>query len=153
MRRFRWSTDGRGRLCREGVGDCEAFLHGQLAERFEDRGVSVPTWAWTNLLAHGSEPDLRGDRCGSWTNGQSVNGQWHRARAYLATEVLSVAQAHGPLVVVQERLLRPLELDLAASPTAALWAPSQWATHVGSALQAHRDLARRTSRVGLHHQG
>ena len=35
--------------------ECEAFLDGTLAEFWDDRGIVVPVWAWTNLLAHGNE--------------------------------------------------------------------------------------------------
>ena len=35
--------------------ECEAFLNGTLAEYWDEKGVIVPVWAWTNLLAHGSE--------------------------------------------------------------------------------------------------
>jgi len=35
--------------------ECGAFLDGTLAEYWDERGVDVPIWAWTNLLAHGSE--------------------------------------------------------------------------------------------------
>ena len=35
--------------------DNEAFLNGHLVERIESRVLdSVPAWAWTNLLAHGT---------------------------------------------------------------------------------------------------
>jgi hypothetical protein len=61
--------------------------------------------------------------------------------------------AHQPLVVLQERILQPLELDLAASPESALWGPSEWVAHVGSVLDAHRALERRSSRESVRHQG
>jgi hypothetical protein len=43
----------------EDLGDCEAFLLGQLAEYKEAHYQYVASWEWTNLLAHGSEDDLR----------------------------------------------------------------------------------------------
>ena len=71
--------------------------------------------------------------------------------AYLASEVLLLAEGHGPLVVLQERILRPLELDLAITPCSAVRDPSEWAAHVSSVLDAHRTCERRTSRHGTHH--
>jgi hypothetical protein len=141
------------RLCREGMADCEAFLRGRLAERLEARGVGVPTWAWTNLLAHGRDQDLRDDRPPPWTAHRAVNDRWHRARSYLATEVLILARAHEPLVVLQERILRPLELDLAVRQGTAAWGPNELVAHVCSILDAHRALERRTSRHGARDQG
>ena len=28
--------------------ECEAFLHGTLAEYWDERGITVPVWAWTS---------------------------------------------------------------------------------------------------------
>ena len=41
-------------LYRDFVEDCWPFLRGRLVETLEARKAPVPTWAWTNLLAHGS---------------------------------------------------------------------------------------------------
>jgi hypothetical protein len=88
-----------------------------------------------NLLAHGEEHDLRDHASSGCTEFRAVNEPWHRARAYLATEVLLLMPAHQPLVVLQERILQPLELDLAASPESALWGPSEWVAHEGFQAQ------------------
>jgi hypothetical protein len=124
-----------------------------MAERLEDRGVWVPPWAWTNLLAHGEEQDLRAQTSSRWTELHAINERWRRARAYLATELLVLTPSHGPLVVLQERILRPLELDLAASPESARWGPPEWVVHVSSVLDAHRAHERRTFRHNDRHQG
>ena len=154
MRRRFWDGDRRNKqVDPDGVADIEAFLRGRLAERLEAQGAWVPTWAWTNLLAHGAGEDLRDHRSTPSAPQQMGNDQWRSARAYLATEVLLLASVHGPLVVLQERLLRPLELDLAVNPEAARWDPSEWVTHVSSILDAHRTLEQRTCRHGVQHPG
>lgn len=118
---------------REMVADCEAFLLGRLAERLEDQGVAVPVWAWTNLLAHASEGELRAEITAA-PQGRPDTRDWHRARAFLAAEVLSVADARASLVDLQERCLRPMELDLAESLEVTWWRPSELAMHVDSLL-------------------
>jgi hypothetical protein len=50
--------------------EAAAFLVGRLAERPQVSTGDVPVWAWTNLLAHGSEGDLRAEsaaECGRGT--------------------------------------------------------------------------------------
>jgi len=56
-------------------------------------------------------------------------------------------------VILQERILRPLELDLAVSQVTAAWGPNELVAHVCSILDAHRALERRTSRHGARDQG
>jgi len=131
------SADGVSkRLCSELVDDCSAFLLAHLVDRLEQKHQSVPVWAWTNLLAHGTEQDLRG--------AQSVSGrrlifdrQWHLARSYLAVEILALAQRCGPLADLQRDVLIPLELQLASRPEVARWSPRQWVTNVEAALNEH----------------
>ena len=41
------------------VAECEAFLEGKFAESAVPAGELVPVWAWINLLAHGTEDQLR----------------------------------------------------------------------------------------------
>jgi len=146
MARTRLTWDWRWqRQCREIVGDAEAFLLGHIAERFEEQGLVVPTWAWTNLLAHGEASELRDERAGERQPARTLNRDWRRARAYLAAEVLSLVGAHVPLHVLQERVLHPVELALATARTSLPWGPSQWAMHVSSALTEHAIVERRLS--------
>jgi hypothetical protein len=125
----------------EAVEDCAAFLSGHLAERLLERRESVPVWAWINLLAHGTYEELLREIAGSQKR------DWLRSRAYLAAEVVAVADGPGPLLVLQEAVLRPLELSFAASSDVRWWGPSQLARHVNAALAVHRAVEHHPSRT------
>jgi len=124
------------RLAGELVDDCRAYLLARLAERFDQNHQSVPVWAWTNLLAHGTEQDLRSERS---VSGRQLffDRQWHQARSYLAVEVLALAQRSSPLAELQRDVLVPLELELASRPEVSGWSPAQWVTRVEAALNEH----------------
>jgi hypothetical protein len=55
-----------------------------VAERIEGRATSVPAWAWTNLLAHESERDLRSERAVVRLRQVTSGDEWRAARSYLA---------------------------------------------------------------------
>ncbi len=105
--------------------ECEAFLSGELAES-GPRRQRRPVWVWTNLLAHGSMAQL------------VRAGEWRRARAYLAAEVLMFAERCGSLESVQQGALVPLELELAGTRGLERWTPAEWVSTVVAALEAHR---------------
>jgi hypothetical protein len=118
---------------RDLVADTHAFLSGHLVERAQLTGAEVPVWAWTNLLAHGAEPDLRCEiSCGP--GGPAPPSKWHKARSYLAGEVLRHAQTWGSLAEVQRAVLVPLELELASRPEVEKWKPARWVVAVQEAL-------------------
>ena len=125
------------------IGDCGAFLAGRLAERIEGRAARIPPWAWTNLLAHGSEQDLRQAPAPGRPHQDSTAAKWCAARSYLAMEVLNLAGEFGPLEEVQRQVLVPLEQRLASRPEVAGWGPGQWAESVEEALEKHRRACRR----------
>ncbi len=118
------------------VTECEAFLAGRLADGAE---VVVPVWTWTNLLAHGSEEDLARESL------EGSGDDWRKARAYLASSLLALASTNGPLEEIQQRVLVPLELDLAARPEVAAWEPRGWASAVEHALESYRRQCRRSA--------
>ena len=113
-----WHRDRNARNA-ELIGDCEAFLAGHVAERIEGRAASVPAWAWTNLLAHGSEHDLCSERAIVRPRQVTSGDEWHAARSYLAVEVLNLAAEFGPLADLQRSVLVPLEQRLASRPEVA----------------------------------
>ena len=117
-----WHRD-RNACSAELIGDCEAFLAGHVAERIEGRAASVPAWAWTNLLAHGSEHDLRSERAVVRPRQVTSDDEWRAARSYLAVEVLNLAAEFGSLADLQRRVLVPLEQRLASRPEVAGWRP------------------------------
>lgn len=118
------------------VSDCEAFLLGHYAEQLATQGLAVPVWAWTNLLAHGSEPDLRAEAASPGLP-DDANG-WHAARARLASLLLDAAGPECSLAELQASVLAPLELRLANHPTVERWDRRTWTETVRAALAAHR---------------
>lgn len=143
---FIWNGDAE-RERRDLVADSEAFLLGHLAERLEERGLGVPVWAWTNLLAHASDVELRAEITEA-PKGRLGSRDWRRARAYLAAEVLSAAEAHGSLADLQTQVLHPIELSLAESLQVIWWRPSELALHINSVLALHRAAERNPSHSG-----
>lgn len=131
------SLRGRRHLRRSGreiVTECEAFLQGRLVESLEMRAESIPVWAWTNLLAHGSAQALRVEGARTCPRGNGPQREWQLARSFLAAEVLSCAELQGSLAELQGAVLVPLELKLASTKEVAAWRPGRWAATVERAL-------------------
>ena len=70
--------------------ECGAFLDGTLAEYWDERGVVVPVWAWTNLLAHGTEELMGEMRRPSLSQPVGRVCSWRIARSHLAYEILEL---------------------------------------------------------------
>ncbi len=138
----RWSRR-RSRAEAELVKDGEAFVAGGLAERIESRAGTVPAWAWTNLLAHGTEDALRSESSRASPPWGDPAREWREARSYLAVDVLHRAEVNGSLAEVQRVILVPLELKLASSPEAANWKPGRWAMTVEAALTEQHQVGQR----------
>lgn len=103
------------------VEESQAFLDGRYAELAASSDERVPVWAWMNLLAHGTEAELR-----IAASQLLVAEGWRQARAFLAGEVVNVIDAGlMPLSQVQRDILVPLELDILSCPTANQWTPAQ----------------------------
>jgi len=114
--------------------ECEAFLNGTLAEYWDERGVDVPVWAWTNLLAHGSEGQI-GESVLRPNRPRRAARSWRIARSYLAYRVLDHADAECTLADMQASVLVPLELEMAARPETGHWTPRQWVDTVDNAIR------------------
>ena len=116
------------------VQDCEALLDGHYVERLIAVGLPVPPWAWMNLLAHGSEADLR--RAGGGMAGHPSVGlrDFHEARARVAADVLAVAAEVGSLSALQAAVLVPMELAMADTPGCRCWSATRWEHAVRSVL-------------------
>ena len=135
------------RLGVELVADAEAFVLGSLVSSYEQRGDWVPPWAWLNLLAHANEQELASST--TLAPGPATHyAEWLAARSYLATEVLQVAATWGSLRHLQENALRPLELELAASPKVALWNPARLVQRTESVLMDYRSQHPRAQDAG-----
>jgi hypothetical protein len=119
------------------VDDCAAFLQGHYVARLEERWERVPPWAWTNLLAHGTEAELRVVAAGPVRTPRSAGQSWRAAQVFLSREVLAAARRLGSLRAVQGEALIPLELQLAAEDERSEWmSPTDWVTAVRAALEA-----------------
>ncbi len=133
FRRADADASGDGEL----VQAVEAVLEGRYAEFLQRRGSRVPPWAWTNLLAHGTEADLQRAthrRIRPYWD-MSV---WRRAQSYLAGEVLDAARYAGSLAALQHEILVPLECDLVGWIPSRYTSAGQWAARVLAALDDHR---------------
>ncbi|HUC05412.1 MAG TPA: hypothetical protein VL961_08425 [Acidimicrobiales bacterium] len=121
------------------VEECEAFLTGRLAEHLIANRAPVPPWLWTNLLAHGSLSDLAQEsvrRHRRWPRNRYQ--MWMEARSRLAGSILAVCNAYGPLPVMQEQAIRPLELALAESATLIAATPERWINQVEALLRLYQ---------------
>jgi hypothetical protein len=116
------------------ANECSAFLNGTLAEYWDDKGLTVPVWAWTNLLAHGDEDRITDavvrPRCT-----RRMAGDWSTARSYLALEILGLLDESLSLEELQCEVLVPLELELSAQSEVSGWNPTQWLEAVDAALR------------------
>ncbi len=114
--------------------ECAAFLSGNLAELWEERGIEVPVWAWTNLLAHGSEARIAETIARPARGRQTARG-WKLARSYLAYEVLDLVDDLFPLSLMQATILVPLELELSGRPAVSRWSLTRWVDTVDLAIR------------------
>ena len=129
---------GSGRTKRATVSwraECRAFLNGTLAEYWDEKGVIVPVWAWTNLLAHGSE-EMIGESVLRPARPRRTGRSWRIARSYLAYRVLEHTDAQFTLRDLQASILIPLELEMAALPEVGRWTPRQWVDTVDHAIRS-----------------
>jgi hypothetical protein len=124
------------------ISELEALLGGTYVEHLERRGCPVPSWAWINLLAHGSDDDLRSAARARPRPFLNVN-LWRHARSYLAGEVLGAADRTGSLAVLQAVVLVPRELADLATPSSRRIRPGQWATGVLAAVEDYQRVTRR----------
>ena len=120
--------------CRELTRECQAFLDGQFVDYLADRDEDVPVWAWTNLLAHGTQEELRLAVTRHAMDWEVVSRPWLEARAYVAGEVLEATQRGEPLCRVQRTRLIPLELRLASDYASDELTPADWVSMVLAAI-------------------
>jgi hypothetical protein len=114
--------------------ECEAFLNGTLAEYWDDRGMYVPVWTWTNLLAHGSGALITETVARPYRN-RRLARSWRIARSYLASEIFELVSPDYTLEELQATVLLPIELEMAASFEVSRWSPRQWVDVVDDAIR------------------
>lgn len=115
--------------------ECEAYLNGTLAEFWEGRGTPVPVWAWTNLLAHGSEGQIH-ESLYRTSKQRRTGRSWRIARSYLAYQVLDLANDACTIEEFQSTVLFPLELELATRPEVERWTPRRWVDTVEDLIRS-----------------
>ena len=115
--------------------ECAAFLTGTLTDRWESHGKAVPIWAWTNLLAHGSR-EMLVDAVSQPSRHRLLTRGWWIARAHLAALILEMTD-WVPLSDLQESILMPLELELAARTDVPFWTVREWVNTVTAELHGH----------------
>ena len=100
-----------------GVGsECEAFLHGIYVEYLESTKSIIPSWAWLNVLAHGTEEQITSLATGTASQYESAarGTEWHSVVSLLAVEMLVLAKGTGRSVSeIQHSILVDVELALA----------------------------------------
>jgi hypothetical protein len=103
------------------IEECESFLAGVFVERCEARGEPVPVWAWMNVLAHGTDAELR-----AAAENRSGSDEGHQALAFVAGELVDlIDDGVLDLETFQRGVLVPLELDVIACPATSGWSASQ----------------------------
>ena len=103
----------------------------------------MPTWAWTNLLAHGSMEDLRLASLETYVYRGDEYGEWRASRSCLATLMLGSTRSFGPLLALQQDVaLIPLELMLAARPESGPRTAADWMAQVEAVLRFQTDTLR-----------
>src|SRR5262245_44011268 len=101
-------TDPWGEILAE---ECESFLAGEYVERCEARGEPVPLWACLNVLAQGTEAEIRAAAA------DPRHDPGHQALAYVAGELVDlVDEGCLDLETFQHEVLVPLELDVVSCP-------------------------------------
>ena len=138
--RDRWRLAVRDPRARELVDGCEAFLTGQYVVHRRVNRAPVPVWAWTNLLAHATEVELRSAHRVRGGRADRGHGRsWAVAQRVAIDEVLLAAERGGGLTAVQQATLIPLEQRLVSLYGVATWSPNRWLVEIHSALDPPRE--------------
>ena len=137
VRRRRGQEPAGGRAD-ELAAESEAILTGRYAGYLADRGLLVPPWAWVNVLAHAGEVELEAAASASVDRRPEDAGEWRRALAFMAEDVLRHTRSTGvALAEVQQSTLVPLELELMGSTEGRQLRPGQLAGLVLAAVHRH----------------
>lgn len=119
--------------------ELDAYLSGHIVEHLRTQERPVPTWAWLNLLAHGTEQEILAEHSKVGAHGEAT--PWQDARSYLAGEVLAVLDADPVgLANVQESVLVPVELALIDRGTTPGPSLAELVSAVLSGLEAYRQV-------------
>lgn len=117
--------------------DCAAYLAGHYVAHVEQGGlpVPIPTWAWLNVVAHGSRADVESAVCDPDQLLHRVFFGWRECRSVIAAELLDAT--HG-----DDRLLQRMQVDVLEPVEARLFrsgdhSPVATAQHVLEAMRSY----------------
>lgn len=123
-------------LCSE----AEAVVRGTYAQHLESLGRTVPSWAWINALAHGSEGELSALAGAGDLSGRRGSGgaEWGGAVSFLAADLSTLASlGNRGVTALQREVLVPLELDLARDVRRRRLGPADVVSVALAALHGH----------------
>ena len=136
-----WNRQNRPAQPPGGVGsECEAFLQGAYVEYLDSDGSIIPTWAWLNVLAHGTEDQIRSLATGTASQYEAAarGTEWHSIVSLLAVETLGQARATGRSVSeIQQSILVDVELALAREGHKRWLRPGEVVGRTMAALHGH----------------
>jgi len=121
----------RARHAKELATQAQDLLAGKSLSWYRRRGVTAPTWALVNLLAHSSYDELVRMAKGSTS---ATPGSWDEALCGLASELLRMQMAGGQIPDLQRQALVPLELDLLGGTRTPPTSPTALISMVHEAL-------------------
>ena len=112
------------RACNSLIDESAAFLSGRYADYLMRHKLPVPAWAWLNGLSHGNGDDIRALAMNDCTGPSAVIAE-------LAAQIVMLMDTERlSLSFIQNRILIPLELRLAATPEIGCPHDADEMTHV-----------------------
>lgn len=112
------------RACNSLIDESAAFLSGRYADYLMRHKLPVPAWAWLNELSHGNGDDIRALAMNDCTGPSAVIAE-------LAAQIVMLMDTERlSLSFIQNRILIPLELRLAATPEIGCPHDADEMTHV-----------------------
>jgi hypothetical protein len=118
------SAEAVARACNSLIDESDASLSGHYADYLMTHKLPIPAWAWLNGLSHGNGDDIRALAMNDCTGPSAVIAE-------LAAQIVTLMDTERlSLSFIQNRILIPLELRLAATPEIGCPHDAEEMTHV-----------------------
>ena len=118
------STEAAVSACDSLIDESAAFLSGRYADYLMTHKFPIPAWAWLNGLSHGNGDEIRALAMNDCTGPSAVIAE-------LAAQMVTLMDTERlSLSFIQNRILIPLELRLAATPEIGYPHDANEMTHV-----------------------
>lgn len=118
------SAEAVARACNSLIDESAAFLSGRYADYLMTHKLPIPAWAWLNGLSHGNGDEIRALAMNDCTGPSAVIAE-------LAAQIVTLMDTERlSLSFIQNRILIPLELRLAATPEIGCPHDADEMTHV-----------------------